>query len=55
MLEAIFFAVARDPKLPIGIGQLGSAAGFALMERFLVSARLDFEPFPPDGDFFALP
>ena len=55
MHEAIFFAVAGNAKLEIGIGQLGCAAGCATMKRLFVAARLDFETFSPNRDFFAMP
>src|SRR3954453_15877879 len=55
MGKAIFFAIARNPKLQARIAKLRRAAGYAFVERLIVAPRLDLEALPAAGDFFSLP
>src|SRR4051812_13718808 len=54
MGKAIFFAITRDPEFKGRIAQLGRAAGCAVVQRLIITARLDLETLPSAGDFLSL-
>src|SRR6478672_7007904 len=55
MCDAIFLAIARDPEIQIGIGQLGRAANRALVQRLGVTAGLFFKALPATRDLAPMP
>ena len=55
MRYAIFFAIARDAKIEVRIGQLGRATNRAFVKRFGFAAGLIFKAFPPTRNFLPVP
>src|SRR6202035_1941139 len=54
MRDAIFFAVARNAKIEIRVGQLRCAADRAVVQRLICAARMVFKTFPPCRNLMAM-